>query len=345
MLLERAPATRVETESTGRIDPAALIEEARTRQRRRRARWWAAFVTGAALCALAYGIDRATSGTAGSGICDTAACSGTAATKPSDGFDRPVYGFSRIYAAQSVLSRFDLTTLRQTGRRLLVPRDLEPEGISPDGRYAVLVGARAAHAKHAAHALSLVALPALRIDTAIQSRLDSALAGQYVAAARWLGPHRLVVVAARAPRLRGTFVDTTMRVVAIDPDAGTVEWSRPLGSRPPAIEAAVVERRLVLVFEAAPGALRRVAVLVVSPSGRAAGLHRRPARGGGRSCVRPRGTGARRRDRPARRPDHAPPDRNTEGRSDRVAAVPVPEGGGGRVEPRCIELLPEPGRP
>jgi hypothetical protein len=268
MLLERAPATRVETESTGRIDPAALIEEARTRQRRRRARWWAAFVTGAALCALAYGIDRATSGTAGSGICDTAACSGTAATKPSDGFDRPVYGFSRIYAAQSVLSRFDLTTLRQTGRRLLVPRDLEPEGISPDGRYAVLVGARAAHAKHAAHALSLVALPALRIDTAIQSRLDSALAGQYVAAARWLGPHRLVVVAARAPRLRGTFVDTTMRVVAIDPDAGTVEWSRPLGSRPPAIEAAVVERRLVLVFEAAPGALRRVAVLVVSPSGR-----------------------------------------------------------------------------
>ncbi len=241
-------------------DPEALIEEARERQRRRRIRFALVLLIAAIGGGIGYGVDRGVSGGSPGLLCGPSACVRLMNGNRVVARSGPLYGFSFADAAPSSLSRLSLETLKRVGKSLSVPEGFSPSAVSPDGRHLVLLDSGEA-------SLSIVDLTKMRIERAIQPRLDAALAGSRVIADAWPTADELFVV------VQGSVSE---RVLAINPSTGAIRWRRSLGStRPPSpaveapfVEAETVGSSLVMLTSSRGPQVRQVRVVVVSAGGR-----------------------------------------------------------------------------
>ena len=239
----------------GRGGPEALIGEARDLQRRRRRRSVLAIVLVAGVGAIGYGVDR--SGSSGAG----------AARDPGAAARTLLYGFAGSYAAPSTLARVNPKTLQLVGERLRVPRDFSPGALAPDGTHVLLLN----HTNRGEPTLSIVDLTTLRIESALQPRLDAALGRGRAVTAVWPAADRLLVVAQRLGRARwrrGPRVVVAQTLIAINPSTGAVQWKRDLGAKLLPTDQGTIGGTAVFVLQSGRSAQRgQAAVMTVSPSG------------------------------------------------------------------------------
>jgi hypothetical protein len=110
----------------------------------------------------------------------------------------------------------------------------------------------------------------MRIETSVQSRIDSALGSFRPAAAVWPSAGQILVVAERFGRPRwhhGPRVVIAQRVVAIKASDGALEWARKLSpSLVPGYSSGVINHTAVFVFQLAHRK-DRATVMTVSSSG------------------------------------------------------------------------------